>query len=246
MRKRGFTLIELLVVIAIIAILAALLLPALSQAKERAHLIRCIANHKQLAAAWCMYREENHGQLVLNDPGGTKYPSWVEGNMGVALEATNSALIQLGLLYPFTPNADVYRCPADRSDDVRSYSMNCQVGSFLYGSPRDPQASMGIQNHRPMYWENQMLHAPPATTFIFLDESPPSINDGFYVTLLTGNIWSDFPATWHSKGCVFSFGDGHALRRKWMDPRTVSGIGAGASTANNIDLVWMQDSAGYQ
>src|SRR6185312_17474992 len=101
-------------------------------------------------------------------------------------------------------------------------------------------------NRLPMYWEKQMLHAaPPATTFIFLDESPPSINDGFFVTLLTGNIWSDFPAVWHSKGCVFSYGDGHADRRKWIDPRTWTGS-SGASMADNPDLKWMQDSAGYQ
>ena len=139
MRRLGFTLIELLVVIAVIAILAGLLLPALSRAKERAHLIRCIANHKQLAAAWCMYREDNQGHLVIDDPGGTNFPSWVQGNMSVPSEATNGDLIKLGLMYPYTPNPDVYRCSADRSMDVRSYSMNCQMGSFLYGSPRDPK-----------------------------------------------------------------------------------------------------------
>lgn len=246
MRKHGFTLIELLVVIAVIAILAAFLLPALSRAKERAHLIRCIANHKQLATAWCMYREDHNGKLVIDDPGGTNYPSWVQGNMSNPLEATNSELIKLGLMYPYTPNADVYRCAADKSTDVRSYSMNCQMASFLGGRERDPQAAMGIPNHLPMYWEKQMsYHAPPATTFIFLDESPPSINDGFFVTLLTGNVWSDFPAIWHSKGCVFSFGDGHAERRRWVDPRTLSAY-ASASTADNPDLQWMQGCAGYQ
>jgi prepilin-type N-terminal cleavage/methylation domain-containing protein len=245
MKRHAFTLVELLVVIAVIAILAALLLPALSRAKERAWVVRCIANHKQLSAAWCMYREDNNGRLVIDDPAGTNYPSWVQGNMGSSLEATNADLIKLGLMYPYTPNSDVYHCSSDKSMNVRSYSMNCQMGSFLYGAPRDPQASMGIPNHLPMYWEKQMLHAPPATTFIFLDESPPSINDGFFVTLLTGNIWSDFPAVWHSKGCVFSYGDGHADRRKWIDPRTWSGS-SGLSTADNPDLKWMQDSAGYQ
>jgi len=246
MRRRGFTLIELLVVIAIIAVLAAMLLPALSRAKERAHLIRCVANHKQLATAWCMYREDHNGRLVIDDPAGTNYPSWVQGNMSKPLEATNAELIKLGLMYPYTPNADVYRCASDRSSDVRSYSMNCQMSSYLYGSQRDPQAAMGIQNHPPVYWEKQMsFHAPPANTFIFLDESPPSINDGFFVTLLTRDVWSDFPATWHSKGCVFSFGDGHAERRKWVDSRTWAGY-AGINTANNPDLKWLQDCTGYQ
>jgi prepilin-type processing-associated H-X9-DG protein len=155
-------------------------------------------------------------------------------------------LIRMGLLYPFTPNADIYRCSADRSVEVRSYSMNCQLSPALFGVKKDPQAAMGIMGRAPLYFEKQMIHPAPATTFIFLDESPPSINDGYYVTLLTGSVWSDFPAIWHSKGCVFSFGDGHAERHKWMDARTVSGIGSGASTPNNADLVWMQESAGYK
>lgn len=243
--KKAFTLIELLVVIAIIAILAALLLPVLSRAKERAYEVRCIANHKQLVAAWSIYNDENNGRLAIDDPAGTNYPSWVEGNMGTATEATNSDLIHLGLLYPLAPNVGIYQCAADHSGDVRSYSMNCQLASYLYGSPRDPQLSMGIPNHAPIYSEKQMNHPPPALTFVFLDEAPPSINDGFYVTLLTGNIWSDAPATWHSHGCNFSFADGHAEYRKWIDSRTWT-VSTGQTSANNADLQWMQDSAGYQ
>jgi prepilin-type N-terminal cleavage/methylation domain-containing protein/prepilin-type processing-associated H-X9-DG protein len=246
-RKNGFTLIELLVVIAIIAILAALLLPTLSTAKEKAYQIRCIANHKQLAAGWCMYGADNDGKMVLDDPGGTAYPSWVQGNMSTPTKATNAPLIRLGLLFPFTPNENVYHCAADRSADVRSYSMNCQVGFFLYGNPHDGQAAMGIGNRVPMYLEKQMTHPGPALTFIFLDESPPSINDGLFVTLLTGDLWSDVPAVWHSHGCNFSFADGHAERRKWMDSRTLTLASTlNHTTPNNPDLHWMQDGAGYQ
>src|SRR5262249_37608486 len=155
-RRGAFTLIELLVVIAIIAILAALLLPVLGRSKQSANEVRCIANHKQLVAAWCIYKDDNAGRLVVDDPGGTNFPSWVQGNMSVPTEATNATLIQLGLLYPLAPNVGIYRCPTDQSSDVRSYSMNCQLGSYFDGVPRDGELPMGIPNHAPMYWEKQM------------------------------------------------------------------------------------------
>src|SRR5580658_3174589 len=90
----GFTLIELLVVIAIIAILAAILLPVLDEAKQKAWQVSCLNNHKQLALAWSIYKNDNNGSLVIDDPvtgttlAGTNYPSWVYGNMASPTDAT--------------------------------------------------------------------------------------------------------------------------------------------------------------
>lgn len=242
--KRGFTLIELLVVIAIIAILAALLLPALSSAKEKANQIRCLSNHKQLGLGWCLYKDDNNGRLVINDPwGGNAYPSWIHGSMTFAMEATNTALIQTGLLYSYAPNTGIYRCPSDKTIHSRSYSMQSQLACYMNGAKYDGQAGMGIFGYPPMYLESQIKM--PTQTIVFTDENPDSIEDGFFGILVTGNLWVNVPAVWHTRGCNFSFADGHAERWRCLDPRTLT-VKGGQSTPNNPDLQRLQAAAGSQ
>jgi prepilin-type N-terminal cleavage/methylation domain-containing protein/prepilin-type processing-associated H-X9-DG protein len=240
--RRAFTLIELLVVIAIIAILAAMLLPALSAAKEKGRSIYCLNNHKQLVLAWSLYKDENNGYLVIDDTnnGLTNYVCWTQGDIGYAIEATNTDLLKLGLIYKFAANNNIYRCPDDQTTHMRSYSMQPQLAFYQYGIKTDPQPA----GYPPMYRESEMDHLSASQTIVFLDENPLSINDSMCGIVITGNSWWDFPAVWHSQGCNFSFADGHVEHWRWQDSRTLSVV-SGSVTPNNPDLERLQASIGW-
>ena len=242
-RARAFTLIELLVVIAIIAILAALLLPVLSAAKSKARQTACLNNIKQLELSWGLYADENNQRIMVNlGPGKT----WVQGNMQVASEATNTTFIQDCDLFPYARSVDVYRCPADNltsAADVpfrlRSYSINC----FMNGSITDifDEYAPGVTGYQLNSRISDIRLPGPSLAFVFAEEHENSIDDGHFGFMPEGDEWLNLPATRH-RGATFSFADGHAELFKWLDPVTL-GLSSGfVTTPDNPDLKKVQAS----
>jgi prepilin-type N-terminal cleavage/methylation domain-containing protein/prepilin-type processing-associated H-X9-DG protein len=247
--RRGFTLVELLVVIAIIAILTALLLPALSAAKQKAHQIRCLNNLRQLQAGWLLYVHEQQDSLPLNDSEVSLYsPYWSTTNSWVVGDVTVSAdvsLIRMGSIYPYVSNPQAYHCPADLSVvnnaatlRNRSYSMDYFLNGHVdlqYDQNLPPSAFVGLVTKYASI-------SNPSQVFVFLDESEMTINDGIFVVFRApSQIWADAPSDRHRQGMNLSFADGHCEYWKWLAPKQNSGSGEPvANAADGQDLERLQ------
>ena len=272
--KGAFTLIELLVVIAIIAILAAMLLPALSKAKTRAQGIGCMNNTRQLTLAWRMYSEDNrdslpyaYGTIATAAPYVWVPGSLDDGNPSFSENWNMDTTIRKSILWPYCGKSPgIWHCPADTSfglkagervPRVRSVSMSNWVGGNGDSPETAYNGNWGLASKNSVVARklSQIAHPGPSMTFVILDERQDSINDAYFVTEMNGypdpatTRIVDYPASYHGLAAGFAFADGHSEIHKWRDPRTYPPIKIGlqlnVASPNNPDVTWMREHCSY-
>jgi prepilin-type processing-associated H-X9-DG protein len=274
----AFTATELVVLLGCLVFLILLQFSLLAGTRGQGNLAYCFSNHRQMSLAWLMFADENHGRLVGNLDGGgvqnigNSNQTWVLGWFNFlggsffppesgGLANTNTML--LTTFSPLAPylgrQADPFKCPEDDSlsfgtrgaPRVRSISMNAYLG------PRGGPFSSGYRQFPTL---SDIVRNPPSKTFVFIDERPDSINDGWFPINMAGHepedparyIIVDYPAKWHNNGANLSFADGHVENWKWHDPRTMPAYRQGMALPLNLlspgneDVARLQGAASHR
>ena len=262
----AFTLIELLVVIAIIAILAAMLLPVLTKAKEKVWTAGCLSNLKQLSVCWHLYALDNLDRVAPNNSimffTGTNANDAIPGATGVswcpdhARTDTNTVALQSGVLFPYNTSPAIYHCPADKSTVEtadgqqtaqlrnRSYNMSQSVNGYP-----EYLAALGIQSLIDLpYWKrlSDIIRPAPGRLFVFIDEHQDTLVDAQFGNPVQmpywPDMWFDKPADRHNQGGCLSFADGHAERWRWKVSKTPAYAGQSPTPDEMPDFLRVQSA----
>ena len=242
-RRRAFTLIELLVVIAVIAVLMAILMPALTRAREQGKRAVCLSNVKQFGLAWVMYADENDQKIVNactveNTEGhlDSEEPCWVYFHNDWDTTEQRIEGIRNGAMWPYIGQLKIYKCPTGIRGEVNTYAivdaMNGAMGSTAIGAPR------------AIYIRRRTQIKRPGERMVFVDEGKTSVQS--WTIFYNVASWWDAPPVRHGDGTNFSFADGHAEYWKWQDTRTgklAHGEGQYTALPDNPDIQRVQRAA---
>jgi prepilin-type N-terminal cleavage/methylation domain-containing protein/prepilin-type processing-associated H-X9-DG protein len=269
MKYRAFTLIELLVVIAIIALLLAIIVPSLKTAKQKASGAVCMSRERNLVLAYTLYADENDGELVNSDTNvsGSDATYWVEppqtedGAFSIETIEDRQRGIMLGGIYPYIESIDFYHCPGDRrisnpENDItcafRSYSIPAGLNSG-WASVNNTYSGLWRTDHISYKRLPDIKSTGQAMCFVEEAEMEQGFNHHSWALYVATAQWYDPLAIFHNDSSTIGFVDGHAVSRRWQDPRTIEmfelGIKEGGTSVpqpGNEDLLWLQARYAYE